>query len=198
MPDLSGNDLAAPERNERLEVARRLHDGPAQRLVALGFELDALIAETDLAPHLKSRIRELRLEVSSISGSFRDEIYLLRQIPFAKVTSLVTKVLPQAQVEISLPLSVFTLEVEDKISSVILEIARNSARHSSATLFQIAHNLSDHVDIRIIDNGRGSIAPKERSFGLKMITEVISALGGEISWTSDGSGSEFRIRLAMP
>lgn len=186
------------EASERLALARRLHDGPAQRLVALGFELDALIADKEVAPHIRSRIRELRLEISSISSSFRDEIYLLRQITFPKLVGLIQGILPTTKLDISLPQSIFSGETEDKLSSAIIEIARNTARHSTATRFEITFKISEKVEISITTDSQSQIAPKERSFGLKMIAEVIALAGGEIIWLTSASGSEFRITLAKP
>lgn len=196
--DPSHRDEAASGASERLALARRLHDGPAQHLIALGFELDALIAEVDIAPHIRSRIRELRLEVSSISASFRDEIYLLRQITFSKLPELIRLILPAAELDISLPISIFTGETEDKISSAILEIARNTARHSAADRFVISYKNNDRVEISIVTNSKVGITLKDRSFGLKIITEVISQAGGEINWMTNASGSEFRISLVKP
>lgn len=198
LPDRSNLEETTSEESERLALARRLHDGPAQRLIALGFELDALIGEIDLAPHIRSRIRELRFEVSAISSSFRDEIYLLRQISFAKLPNLIKSILPNLHREINLPLSVFRPEDEAKISSAILEIARNTSRHSSATEFVISYELTSSVEIHIFDNGQGQITLKERSFGLKMITELITQAGGEIEWSSGPTGSQFRICMPLP
>ena len=198
MTDSTERREATGEAGERLALARRLHDGPAQRLVALGFELDALIAEVDLAPHIRSRIRELRLEISAIGSSFRDEIYLLRRITFPQLAGLIRTILPGIQMDISLPLSIFAPDTEDKISSAILEIARNTARHSTASKFVISYGISEEVEILIATDSPGRITVKDRSFGLKMISEVIAQAGGEIIWSTSASGSQFRITLAKP
>ncbi len=198
MTDSADRREATSEAGERLALARRLHDGPAQRLVALGFELDALIADADLAPHIRSRIRELRLEISAISSSFRDEIYLLRRITFPQLAGLIRTILPGAQLDISLPHSIFAPDTEDKISSAILEIARNTARHSTASKFVISYGISEEVEILIATDSPARITVKDRSFGLKMITEVIAQIGGEVIWSSSASGSQFRMSLAKP
>lgn len=184
------------EKSERLDLARRLHDGPAQELMALGFEVDSLIGEPTLAPSHRSRLRELRLAITRISESFRDEIYLLRRTNLAELPFRLRAILPERELELSLPLDLFKAEVEDVLSLVIQEIARNSFRHSCATSFKIDHEIiGGEVQIRVSENGTGEITLRERSFGLRMISEAIEALGGSVQWQSDSSGSVFIIRI---
>ncbi|MFM8962070.1 MAG: hypothetical protein ACKOGQ_05855 [Actinomycetota bacterium] len=69
-----------PKREERLELARRLHDGPAQQLIALGYKLDEVIGSPDLAPNLRRLIREARLELIDLTEGLRDELYLIENL----------------------------------------------------------------------------------------------------------------------
>ena len=67
-----------PKTQDRLEIARRLHDCLAQDLAALGYNLDAVIADTELSRSHRLELRRLRFEISRIIDEFRDEIFILR------------------------------------------------------------------------------------------------------------------------
>ncbi|NDA40575.1 MAG: hypothetical protein EBX88_03975, partial [Actinobacteria bacterium] len=62
------------EENNRLELARRLHDGPAQKLIALGYRLDSLIGESGLAAKYRGELREIRLDLIELTEDLRDEL----------------------------------------------------------------------------------------------------------------------------
>ena len=50
----------------RLELARDLHDGIAQDLVALGYELDLLLGATESTVESRREIRGLRFKVDGL------------------------------------------------------------------------------------------------------------------------------------
>jgi len=64
---------------ERLDVARELHDGIAQDLVALGYSLDLLLATDELPQSARSSIRGARLQVDELMRKVRSEIFNLRK-----------------------------------------------------------------------------------------------------------------------
>ena len=61
-------------RELRLELARRLHDGAAQQMVALGYKLDEVIGAPDLSPSNRKLIREARLDLIELAQGLRDEL----------------------------------------------------------------------------------------------------------------------------
>ena len=63
---------------ERLDLARELHDGIAQDLVALGYSLDLLLADESLTKRARLDIRASRLQVDDLAQKVRKEIYKLR------------------------------------------------------------------------------------------------------------------------
>ena len=67
---------------DRLELARRLHDGPAQQLVAIGLALDELVSNPLISKETRTALRNLRLQVIDTSKSLRSEIYTLRRLTF--------------------------------------------------------------------------------------------------------------------
>ena len=62
----------------RLELARDLHDGIAQDLVALGYELDLLLGATESTVESRREIRGLRFKVDGLISKVRHEMYALR------------------------------------------------------------------------------------------------------------------------
>jgi two-component system, NarL family, sensor histidine kinase LiaS len=64
---------------QRLQLARELHDGVAQDLVALGYELDLLLATVDLQSPTRKGIRSLRFRVDELISKVRREMYQLRE-----------------------------------------------------------------------------------------------------------------------
>ena len=64
---------------QRLDLARELHDGVAQDLVALGYELDLLLAAADTQAPVRKGIRSLRFQVDEMITKVRREIYQLRE-----------------------------------------------------------------------------------------------------------------------
>ncbi len=184
--------------SERVELARRLHDGLAQELVALGYSLDSIIARDDLASNLRSELRTLRLKLIEINNSFRDEIYLLRQLHFSDLSNEIKKLFGEGEVEISLPEFPLSSEIEDALVRALSEIVRNSARHSGSKTFKISHQIEgDRLVIQTFDYGKAEIAMRERSFGLASISEELAKIGAEVFLERDKGGASYQIRVSI-
>ena len=61
----------------RIELARDLHDGIAQDLVALGYELDLLLGATESTVQSRREIRALRFKIDDLIAKVRREMYAL-------------------------------------------------------------------------------------------------------------------------
>ena len=187
---------SSPDRSERVELARRLHDGLAQELIALGYALDGLIGRGDVDAQLRSELRQLRLKMIDLTTSFRDEIYLLRRLTFTQLEEAISELFPKPK--LSLPKIPLPDEVEDSLARAILEMARNSARHSGSYDFSVTHQvLENRLEILVGDNGRGKISLKERSFGLASIQELLDRASADFSLESDRNGNRYRIGLSL-
>lgn len=64
---------------ERLRIARELHDGIAQDLVGLGYQLDLIMADSKLSELSRNQVRASRLHVDSLIIKVRNEILELRR-----------------------------------------------------------------------------------------------------------------------
>ncbi|MFM8965656.1 MAG: sensor histidine kinase [Actinomycetota bacterium] len=184
------------DQNERLELARRLHDGPAQKLIALGYRLDTLIGESTLNPIHRSELREIRLDLIDVTEDLRDELYLLSARNLTSLRGELPEILPGFTIELDLPTDAAKPEIENSLATLILEIARNAAKHSTGKRFWVYFESSvNSIQLRVGDDGNRAISMKERSLGLKLINAHVQTLGGEIELRSGSFGNEYRIEI---
>lgn len=184
------------DQNERLELARRLHDGPAQKLIALGYRLDALIGESTLNPIHRSELREIRLDLIDLTEDLRDELYLISARNLTSLRGELPEILPGFTIELDLPTDAAKPEIENSLAILILEIARNAAKHSTGKRFWVYFESSvKSFQLRVGDDGNRAISMKERSLGLKLINAQVQTLGGEIELRSGSFGNEYRIEI---
>jgi NarL family two-component system sensor histidine kinase LiaS len=183
---------------DRLDLARRLHDGPAQQIVALGLSLDEVISDPILNDVTRNQLRKIRLELFSLSQSLRDEIYLLRTKTFIDLENSLREILGNISIMLELPKLTINEIIEDAIVRSVSEIARNSARHSGCNEFKVSSQVSGNsLIIEVSDNGVGGISHSERTFGIRSITEAIEIIGGAVTWESDGAGSRYRLVIGL-
>jgi signal transduction histidine kinase len=187
------------ELTERLELARRLHDGPAQKMIALGYRLDALIGEPDLNNDFRRELREIRLDLIELTENLRDELFLLSNMDLHLAQSELQQLLPDFLIEFEVDSSVDLTPMENSIAHLILEIARNTSKYSSGDQFWVRIHLDNGaLLIRIGDNGAGQISIRERSLGLKLINSQVQALSGSIEMHSGDLGNEYLIEIPLP
>ena len=196
MPNRS---LERSNQNDRLELARRLHDGPAQKLVALGYRLDALIGEQDLSTKHRRDLREIRLALMELTEDLRDELYLISKLELSALQKELPLILPEFKIELDIPQTQEFQGLENSIAILILEIARNTAKHSAATKFWARVEKRENlIHLRIGDDGRKSISVRDRSLGLKLINSQVQSLGGAIELHSGVHGNEYIIEIPKP
>jgi signal transduction histidine kinase len=185
-----------PKREDRLELARRLHDGPAQQLIALGFKLDDVIGSPDLAPNLRRIIRQARLDLIDLTEGLRDELYLLENLTLEESVEEVRKILPKTDVEAKLPNLNFEPRVETTLAQILLELARNAAKHARPSRFWIIYSLEDQIPtFRIGNDGAAKVSIKESSLGLKLISEQARHIDASMELETSKEVFEYTIRM---
>lgn len=187
-----------PDTQDRLQIARRLHDGLAQDLAALGYNLDLVIADPDLSRPHRLELRRIRFEISRIIDEFRDEIFLLRIPTRAELQEEITSLLTGWDTNVDLSYPPLPANVENALGQTLLEIARNAARHSRGTRFTLTTAISQESFMLIAtDNGTGGVSMRDRSFGLRTITEYLSTIGASVVCQSDHSGTRYEIKVPL-
>lgn len=164
----------------------------------MGYSLDALIGREGLEAGLRSELREIRLRMIDLNNSFRDEIFLLRQMSFADLKAELSLLFEASAISISLPQLKLNVETEDALARTLLEIARNSARHSETQTLKIEHFIIEgKLVIEASDEGQRKISHRERSFGLASINERIERIGAQVILQSGSGGNRYRIELDL-
>jgi signal transduction histidine kinase len=185
---------------QRLALARELHDGVAQDLVALGYELDLLLATADTQAPVRKGIRSLRFQVDEMITKVRREMYQLREPHLESVQEKLAYAATQicgarlSRVEIA----EFDIEpaLGVEITAIAKELLRNSVRHSGGSEIEIfLSQVENHTYLEVRDNGVGGATLESSRLGLIGIKERIEKLGGAFTCFSTSSGTRVAITL---
>ena len=189
-----------PETQEstlRLDLARRLHETLAQDLAVIGYQLDEIIGDANLDKKHRIALRKIRFSISQITKSFRDQIYQLKLTSREQLSKQVVEILGEIKLAADFTYPEFDPKVEEALSQIILELARNTSRHSKATRFYLNFKENEEsIEFEIGDDGIGGVKPKDFRFGLASIDELLIQISSSYSSSSksDGSGFKFQIR----
>ena len=186
---------------ERLDVARELHDGIAQDLVALGYSLDLLLATDGLPQSARSSIRESRLQVDELMRKVRSEIFNLRsqsqQSISTQLQSLISQEYSDFELELDIEPASAPPEVGHEIIAIAREILRNVRLHSRATRIGITlYPVNNRIYLQICDNGIGGAIMKDGRWGMTGISERIAKLGGSIV-IENNSATNLGVRITL-
>ncbi len=189
-----------PETQEstlRLDLARRLHETLAQDLAVIGYQLDEIIGDANLGKKHRIALRKIRFSISQTTKSFRDQIYQLKLTSRQQLSKQVVEILGEIKLVADFTYPEFDPKVEEALSQIILELARNTCRHSKATRFYLNFKENEEsIEFEIGDDGIGGVKPKDFRFGLASIDELLIQISSSYSSSSksDGSGFKFQIR----
>ena len=185
---------------QRLELARELHDGIAQDLVALGYELDLLLAATQSQEPVRKGIRSLRFQVDELISKIRREMYQLRQAQVESVQEALAKIASQICGPLLSVLDIAEFDIPPsvglEITAIATELMRNSVRHSRGSEIELhLSQVENHTYLEVRDNGEGGATLESSRLGLVGIKERTETLGGVFSCRSDSSGTRVSITL---
>jgi len=188
-----------PETQEstlRLDLARRLHETLAQDLAVIGYQLDEIICDANLGKKHRIALRKIRFSISQTTKTFRDQIYQLKLTSREQLEKQVVEILGEIELKADFTYPEFDQLVEEGLSQVILEIARNTARHSKATYFYLSFKqIEESIEFDIGDNGIGGVKPKDFRFGLASIDELLIQISTSYSSSSTSDGSSFKFQI---
>ena len=192
--------LAATSRNEeRLRIARELHD-------LVGHQLTALTLNLEVASHRRGDEQQASVERASemakdLLGDVRDAVGELRH-PLPSLRSAIDAVVaqvprPHVHVEMGDDVAVDG----DRATAVVRcvqEIVTNVVRHSGADNLWLRVEQDDTglLEVTARDDGRGA-APVVAGNGLTGMRERLAQLGGELEYASAPEGG-FRLAARLP
>ena len=199
---------------ERIRLARDLHDGVLQFLAGARLQLD-LISRTELTDVARERVRQMVEALGEEQRSLRRVINAMRRAPDMAVSRL-SSALDQLTSHLSRswdaaisanvepPELTVSDGVEDNVVRITREAVANAVRHGGARRVEIEVRQADgRLDIAIGDDGRGfafqgrmadvelaSYAGRPRS-----LHDRIIGMGGTLTVTSGKAGAKLEISL---
>jgi len=173
------------------QIARQIHDGIAQDLVALGYSLDQSLGAPELPISTRAELRTLRFEVTDLIEKVRREILNLRNTA-PDLTEQANLICGDrlGPVDLAIPL-------DQALQQIVIELLRNSAEHSGASLINLRTYSDEALTvIEVSDNGTGGVEMKADRFGLIGISEAVAELSGNIEFINLAPG--LLIRVSIP
>lgn len=181
---------------QRLEIARELHDGLGQELTSMRLLVDLGIRlHSDRA--VLDSFHSLAEQIQRIQGSLRQVLVSLSPQPLEdgslveSLAVLVGELERRSGLECRFVHRSVAGQLPPAVSLALFRIAQegltNALRHARARRLELRLELrGDDVALEVHDDGLG-IDPAEigRGFGTRGIQERASALGGRATWTVD-------------
>ena len=193
---------------ERLRIARDLHDRTGSTLAFIGLELDRLIRNED-ASEKQIELSEIREQVSQTVSEIREMLYDLRTgqdgqnslsetvREFAERVSARTDI--KVKCEFSVPFigdSYLTHEIWEMMKEAIL----NAERHSQGSQVFVTTSTGDKLwTVSIIDNGIGLNSDNNRqdAYGITGMFERAESIGAEIVIVSPLSDQNYGTEVVI-
>lgn len=172
--------------SERSRLARELHDGLAQELSAIGYQLDALVGDETINQSTRQNLRRIRLAISGVTDQVREEIYNLRNDDPRNISEIIeqqlTTLLSNSEIVFEvIGQSLVSPAYKYEITRCIRELALNSRAHSDCR--KITVELSD-LAIKYQDDGGFTTEVQNdqnrHSYGLLGVFERLEKLGFKV------------------
>jgi signal transduction histidine kinase len=184
----------------RLDLARELHDGIAQDLVALGYELDLLLARSDTSIQSRKEVRGMRFRVDEMISKVRREMYELRDLKIESVQVYLTKISQQLCGSALSKVDIEEFFINDGLSAnikaIATELLRNTVSHARASAIELhLSQIENHIYLEVRDNGIGGLTMESSRLGLTGIQERVESFGGTLIYQSTELGTRISVTL---
>lgn len=175
---------------ERVRIARDLHDVLGHQLTALNLQLEILQhkASDELRESVQQSKNLAKALLENIRQVVRDQRNLLSLDIRQAVQALVVHI-PQVELQIQGELQLDSVQFAEQIVLCIQEGISNALRHGHATSINLTlKQQSNAIQIFLDDNGRGLIAGSNNGTGLQGMRERLEPYGGlvELSMLTQG------------
>ena len=187
----------------RIELARDLHDGIAQDLVALGYELDLLLGATESTVESRREIRGLRFKVDDLISKVRREMYALRDLKVASFQDELKELIAEicGDLEVTQTISQFSIpsSYQSELKAIATELLRNARFHSGASHIEVLlKGVENRTYLEVSDNGVGGAqvnASRLGRLGLVGVKERVEQLHGQMQIFSSENGTCIKVVL---
>jgi len=186
--------------NERLRVARELHDVAGHKLTALGLNLRLL--EADPALRMRDELHTCRQLSGELLGDLRNLVAAMRHddgLDLATALHALAAPLPKPSLQLRIDPAVRVTDpaVADAIVRTVQEALTNAARHAGAERLTVALSRDgDTLHLQIDDDGRLRGLLREGN-GLAGMRERLAMLGGQLALSTGATGA-LRIEAEIP
>ena len=189
---------------ERVRLARELHDNIGPGLASLGLRLDMLIFQETDSPELARHLEGTRAAVTALVEEVRTTVRDLRHDNVASIVEQAYEIVaseagsgPEIHIAIEEqrpPRPAVAVELR----AILTEAVRNAIEHSQATRLSIEGEVDrDRGNITVADNGRGfdpdDLPPGH--YGVLGMRERAKEIGGTLEIESRPSGGS-RVTIA--
>lgn len=209
--------ITAGQEDERRRLARELHDGAVQALVALDQRMQlAQLAITDETSGVAKRLAETRRMTASLIEEVRRVIRALRPIYLEDLglASALEMLAQDTSQVLGIPVAFSTsgqerrlpTEVELTLYRMMQEALSNIARHAQASRASVRLAFApDHLALTIQDNGRGFTVPASPAefapqghFGLLGLHERAELIGARLAiHSTPGAGTTVDVTVPL-
>jgi signal transduction histidine kinase len=176
--------------DERMRLAREIHDGIAQDLASVGYALDDIRRDSD--PEVAGRVSTLREQMQAMVADLRMSIFDLRA-GVNDTISLGTSLSEHAQrvgnqsglvvtatVDES-PQRRLPIAVEVELLRIVQEAITNVRRHARASNLWLSVTVEPpRAHITVMDDGRGLRPGRADSFGITGMRERAARIGAKL------------------
>ncbi len=204
---------------ERIRVARDLHDGLLQSFTGVVLQLETIHSLIDTQPAEARRVitdiqglimrdqRELRVYVEQLRPRRRIDV------PFdfhARIEELRLRFEKQWGIRVAFEFANIDPLVAKSLGSetfrLIQEAVTNSAKHGGASYVRVKVSTSDsRISIEVADDGSGFPFHgrmtldkiRESGIGPSMLAERVAALNGDLAVESSGTGATVKISVPL-
>lgn len=210
-------EIAAGE--ERIRVARDLHDGVLQSLTGIRLEIRAVAAALDAAPTVRDRLfaierglaieqRELRFFIGGLGPSangLRDQETLEGRLNALRERIALEWKMP-VTIRFAPDGAPLPERIERAVPLMVHEAIVNALKHGQPTRVAVTvHGGPEELRIVVADDGRGfpfhgryeHAALTASRTGPKSLIDRVTALGGRMSIESTDAGSRIEMVLAL-
>jgi len=202
---------------ERMRMARDLHDGLLQSLTGVSLQMQTLIlqaADAALAQRLRALqeiIANEQRELRSMVTQLRPDQVVVAAVPLdVRLRALAERIASHwnvaVDVEVTPPSPALRESVAAQIYSLVNESLSNAAKHARATHLRARVAVGEgEARIEVVDDGSGfpftgkydmARLQAERR-GPVTLKERVAALGGELDLESTPHGSRIEMRIAI-
>lgn len=177
---------------ERVRIARDLHDDLGPSLASLGLSLDLTMVQHPMEGPVAEQLGQLRRSVSYLVDDIRRTVADLRAEPEPSLVNLLNEIKGESGSE---PEIVVELDerrpprpsVAQELAAIANEAIRNAFGHSGATTIRVSGLVDfDRGWVSISDNGQGFDPDRvpDGHYGLMGMRERAKKIGGSLKLTS--------------